>query len=88
MQYREVVANGQKTRVYKYLVLVDTADFAKKDKEGSYAIDNSKLGTLKNTVVHELMHAFMDDYTRTGMACELELSAAEAKARENMSATQ
>jgi len=76
-EYRNVTENGQTFRVYKYLVLVDSADFIQKDENDEYAINDKKLGTLHNTIVHELMHAFMDDYTRTGMAGERAMTDAE-----------
>lgn len=42
---------------------VETED----DSENPYVFDEKNYSELDNTLVHEMMHAFMDDYTRTGM---------------------
>ncbi|MDO4797646.1 MAG: hypothetical protein Q4A01_06470 [Coriobacteriales bacterium] len=69
--------NGKLT--YGYLLAVDVDDLIKRDASGK-PIRDAKTGlytlvregpamvTLRNTIVHEMFHAFMDDYNRTGMA--------------------
>ncbi len=64
---------------YTYMLGVDLDSLVKTDKDGK-AIINPKTGkysllfegkdmeTFTNTIVHEMFHAFMDDYNRTGMA--------------------
>jgi hypothetical protein len=42
--------------------------YAYDEETGTYSFDNEKANSLLDcTVVHEMMHAFMDDYERTGM---------------------
>lgn len=60
---------------YCYMVAVDAACFTVKDNEGNPVLNRgestdaaSNMDDLDNTIVHELFHAFMDDYNRTGMA--------------------
>lgn len=62
---------------YCYMIGIDVADMLlKKDGElvrnantGKFMLDRDGAGsvTFNNTIVHELFHAFMDDYNRTGM---------------------
>ncbi len=55
--------------VYKYYIGVDTDKvFSYNTETNAYEIKEKDMITLNNTVVHEMMHAFMDDYNRTGMA--------------------
>ncbi len=55
------------TDIYKFAMAVDTKSFMEKDDNGTWHfIENEKVN-LSNTIVHEMMHAFMDDYTRFGM---------------------
>ena len=55
---------------YEYLIGVDAASFSKKGEDGKAVLDPSEktLADLDNTVIHELFHAFMDDYNRVGMS--------------------
>ena len=66
---------------YCYMIAIDVDDLAKKASKKSgagyyrnpstskYVLvrDGEKMRTLENTLVHEMFHAFMDDYNRTGM---------------------
>ncbi len=63
---------------YGYVLALDVDDLTKKDKDknpirdestGKISLDweGDALSTLNNTIVHEMFHAFMDDYNRTGM---------------------
>ncbi len=53
---------------FGYYIGINVKDLYNKDEEtGEYKLDQSELVTLNNTVVHELMHAYMYDYDRTGM---------------------
>lgn len=54
---------------YVYLIGINIANLLEK-KNGQYDFVEGKRIELENTLVHELMHGFMDDYTRTGMASE------------------
>lgn len=55
--------------VYKYLLAVDTATFMEQNPDtGKWQINHNEEDNLENTLVHEMMHAFMDDYTRRGMS--------------------
>lgn len=64
---------------YAYMLAVDINDLVQKDSEnnpvtnpetGKYVLvrDGNAMRTFENTIVHELFHAIMDDYNRTGMA--------------------
>lgn len=64
---------------YCYLIGIDLDDLTQKDAQGNPVVDATtgkykilrsgvKVETFNNTIVHELFHAFMDDYNRTGMA--------------------
>ena len=51
------------------LMALDTSGFATFNKDkGKWEINADNQITLDNTIVHEMMHAMMDDYTRYGMA--------------------
>ncbi|MBO5502855.1 MAG: hypothetical protein J5969_00060, partial [Lachnospiraceae bacterium] len=54
---------------YAYMIGVDAAEFCKVNEDGTVVLDESekKMTDLDNTIVHEMMHAFMDDYNRIGM---------------------
>ena len=63
---------------YSYLLAIDVNDLTYKDKDNNPIKDESTgkynltfegetFTTLNNTIVHEMFHAFMDDYNRTGM---------------------
>ncbi len=54
---------------YSYYIGVDTDSIYKYNEETQkYEISQYDMDTLNNTMVHEMMHAFMDDFNRTGMA--------------------
>ena len=54
---------------YRYYLGVNVDSLYEKDKDTQkYIFKDSALTELDNTMVHELMHACMDDYTRVGMA--------------------
>ncbi|MBP3197443.1 MAG: hypothetical protein J6N21_10620, partial [Butyrivibrio sp.] len=54
---------------FGYYIGVDVESvFTYDEGKQEYIISEYDRVTLENTFVHELMHAFMDDYTRTGMA--------------------
>lgn len=72
------VANVNGKLKYCYLLALDVSSLVKKDdkgqpvrdeKTGKYVLlkEGYPVTTLNNTVVHEMFHAFMDDYNRTGM---------------------
>ena len=64
-----VAAGYENDGIYKYLVGINSAGlFVKDAATGTYVFDTNKRTELENTLVHELMHACMDDYNRTGMA--------------------
>ena len=53
---------------YGYYIGINIDELYKKDEmSGEYKLIESELVTLNNTLVHELMHAYMDDFNRTGM---------------------
>lgn len=65
---------------YCYMFAVDIDDLAKRTDEdeddyyrnpttGKYVLlrDGENMRTLENTIIHEMFHAFMGDYNRTGM---------------------
>ena len=65
--------------VYCYMIGVDIDSLLKTDKNRGRIVDEStgkyvllrsgtNVETFENTIVHEMFHAFMDDYNRTGMA--------------------
>lgn len=64
---------------FGYVIGIDAASLARKDDDdepvkdpttGKYVLvrDGEDVETMENTIVHELFHAFMDDYNRPGMA--------------------
>ena len=54
--------------VYGYYIGINVESLYERDPEtNEYVFVEEELVNLNNTVVHELMHAYMDDYTRTGM---------------------
>lgn len=65
---RHYVSNG--TVHYGYMLGVDLESITGEDKSGKLVIlkDGKEFETFQNTLVHEMFHAFMDDYNRTGMA--------------------
>ena len=53
---------------YGYYIGINVDELYKQDEQtGEYKLVESEIVTLNNTLVHELMHAYMDDYNRTGM---------------------
>lgn len=58
----------ENTTVYEYYIGVNIDTLLEESADGNYVIKEDALNQLKNTVTHEMMHAFMDDYVRTGMA--------------------
>ncbi len=70
---------------FGYMFGFDASSFAKKDENGNFVTDpntgkyilvrdGEAVGTFENTIVHEMFHAFMDDYTRTGMEGTLNMA--------------
>ena len=70
---------------YCYMLAVNLDDLAKQDEDEEPVADpttgkltllraGTPLETLENTIVHELFHAIMDDYNRTGMAGATDLN--------------
>ena len=64
---------------FGYLLAVDVDDLLERDANGKPVVNpedktyrlvrsGPAMETFKNTIVHELFHALMDDYNRTGMA--------------------
>ena len=64
---------------YKYILAVNTRFLVMEDENGNTVTDektgkaklkqtDADLAELENTIIHEMMHAFMDDYNRTGMS--------------------
>ena len=64
---------------YCYMLVIDVDSLIKKDgnlkpirdpKTGKFTLvrEGKPIETLKNTMVHEIFHALMDDYNRTGMS--------------------
>ena len=51
-----------------YVISLNTLYFQSQDTEGNSVIDTSEqaMSDLDNTIVHEMLHAFMYDYNRTG----------------------
>lgn len=59
--------NSDAFAVFKYIIGVDTEVLMEKGEDGKYRFKESEKANIGNTIVHELMHAFMYDYTRRGM---------------------
>ncbi len=55
---------------YAYVIGVDVSSLADYDDAGRLVLirDGQDAVTFENTIVHEMFHAFMDDYNRIGMA--------------------
>ena len=62
------VSAGYNNGVYEYYMGINTETLYKVSAEGEYVFNENELNNLYNTVTHEMMHAIMDDYVRTGMA--------------------
>ncbi len=65
--------------MFSYMIGIDLDDLTKTTKDGQYyrdpktgkyviLRDGESMRAFENTIVHELFHALMDDYNRTGMA--------------------
>ena len=55
----------------RYFFEVDERNYYVKDKEtGKYTLtqDEEKIQKMETTIIHEMLHLFMDDYNRVGMA--------------------
>lgn len=62
------VSSGYIDDIYKYVIGVDSKTIMEKDPEtGEWKYNEGEKTNFCNTIVHEMMHAFMDDYTRYGM---------------------
>lgn len=62
------VSSGYIDDIYKYVIGVDAKTVMEKDPEtGEWHYNEREKDNFCNTIVHEMMHAFMDDYTRYGM---------------------
>ena len=61
--------NENDNNSFEYFLAINTESLYKETQEGSgeYVINSDESETLYNTLTHEMMHAFMDDYNRTGM---------------------
>ena len=64
---------------YRYKIMVNTAFMAETDEDGNpvrdpetgklhLATDRKRIVEYCSTITHEMMHAFMDDYNRSGMS--------------------
>ena len=62
------VSAGYNNGVYEYYMGINTETLYNKSAEGEYVFNENELNNLYNTVTHEMMHAIMDDYVRTGMS--------------------
>ncbi len=73
----DAVVDGDNVK-YCYMIAVDLSSLALLDDDGNPVRDSmtgkfvlirdgEAMTTLENTIVHELFHAIMDDYNRTGM---------------------
>ena len=58
---------GDDPDVFKYAIAIDTDSFMRQDDNGIWHYIPTEEAVRDNTIVHEMMHAFMDDYTRRGM---------------------
>lgn len=62
------VSSGYVNDIYKYIIGVDAKTVMVQDPEtGEWHYNEKETANFCNTIVHEMMHAFMDDYTRYGM---------------------
>ena len=52
---------------FSYFMGVNCANILTVNASGIYELSENGLTQTKNILTHELMHAFMDDYTRTGL---------------------
>ena len=73
----KVVEDGDDVR-FTYMIGIDLESLLAQDKDGKplsdevtgkfvLVRDGEAMRTLENTIVHEMFHAFMDDYNRVGM---------------------
>ena len=66
-KYENTTVDGEEITTYGYFMAVNTKTLYKENEDGTYTFIDTELDTLNNTITHELMHAYMDDYVRTGM---------------------
>ena len=60
-----------KTIHFRYFIGVDAAEFSRINEQGNAVLnlsDRHTAANLDNTIVHEMLHAFNDDYNRVGMS--------------------
>ncbi|WP_051688500.1 hypothetical protein [Butyrivibrio sp. AE2032] len=56
------------TEKYVYMMGVNAKTlFTQNSETGVYVFNENERVNLENTVIHEMLHAFMDDYTRAGV---------------------
>ncbi len=60
--------NYDVTGVYRYILAIDTDSFMEQDENGIWRYKKGAGSVRDNTIVHEMMHAYMDDFTRKGMS--------------------
>ena len=66
--FSEQGEDGVFKNVYKYVLALDTEAYMEQDPAtGKWQMKENEKNNFENTIVHEMMHAFMDDYTRRGM---------------------
>lgn len=61
------VSGDYKQDDFRLFMAYDAAEFTKINKDGKAVMNDEDKVNLENTVVHEMLHAFMNDYTRYGM---------------------
>ena len=61
------VSAGSVEDDFYYVLNVNSEHILTRNESGEYILDDAGLTETKNIIIHELMHAVMDDYTRTGM---------------------
>ena len=70
---------------FSYYMGVNTHNlYSIDDNTHEVSFDENELYNLHNTIVHELMHAFMDDYNRVGMTGTYPLQYTDATYKDNM----
>ena len=65
--YGDYTDHEDEDSIFGYFVGVDIESVYRPNENGIYEISEDDLIILNNTIVHEMMHAFMYDYNRTGM---------------------
>ncbi len=59
--------NARGQREYAQILAFDTSCFTERDSNGNWVVKGEKKSDLDNTIIHEMLHALMFDYTRYGM---------------------